>query len=462
MFLISYFKLSITNTRSISTKAVATKITRAMKAAQNNRALMEAKIKTTATETIKAKTQQAATTLKLPKEHFWWSYWLLNNSFKSLVKGYNIWLNNMSQYRLFRWLRVVVFYILWPIEKAIQILAYFRIIRMFLLVLAFILGLFTDVKEVKNFLNDTTGLLVLNLDSLLGFTIFKLQDLAEWFKDYFLDNHVTNKQAMEKALPSPINYIVEDEGSWISNHKWEIFIGLTVGVVVIGWIWIYCNTGNTPPVDPSSSEIVSNVNTTSTYNSILNYVNTTRGDISDLFKAVQEGNFSGIVEPSTSTKLAEVKNAAEASIKLGENKFSSLSDVAITDSSSKVDTNLLNDKGISKISGISPTEVPLPSSPTSSDVSTIMPNSPSQETLSTLNEVTGSSTPENLASQLPTPENSPNSIRTLTKTITTPIYSDRVVEIDSSNCHQFKPWGREDLRNKLSLLLRNEGAVIYT
>lgn len=209
------------NTRTITTKArtVATRITKAMKTAQTNRAVLESKMKTTTQDAIKAKAQQASTTLKLPKEHLWWSYWLLKNAFNSIFNGYNIWLKNMSQYRLFRWLSLLISYILWPIEKIIQVLAYFRVIRIFLLLIGFLLGLFTDIKEVKNAFSDTTGLLLLNFDNILGLTILKLQDLSEWFKEYLIENHVSDKQVMEKAIALPIEH---DEGSWITNHKWEI------------------------------------------------------------------------------------------------------------------------------------------------------------------------------------------------------------------------------------------------
>lgn len=108
----------ITNGRTISSKAkiVSSKITRVLKSAQVQKSVIQSRGKVAANVLIKEKAEQASKALKLPSYQVCWSVWLLQNSIKSIIKGYEIWLVNMNKYTLFRWFYFIVTYLLWPIQ----------------------------------------------------------------------------------------------------------------------------------------------------------------------------------------------------------------------------------------------------------------------------------------------------------------------------------------------------------
>lgn len=90
--------------------------------------------------------------MKLPKNLICWSIWLLPNSEKSILIAYEIWFANIN--RLFRWLYKKITYLILPVNKVIQILAYLKLVRLLLLIIAFVLGLFTDAKVLKTNFSD--------------------------------------------------------------------------------------------------------------------------------------------------------------------------------------------------------------------------------------------------------------------------------------------------------------------
>lgn len=337
--------------RSITTRAksISSKVSRTLKNAQLQQASMETKIKTNATAALKTKAEQASKVLKLPTDHLLWSVYLIQTSMKSIIKAYEIWYSNMNKYTLFRWIATIITYLVWPLQKAIQILAYLKFFRLIMLIIVFIVGLFTDSKEVKMYLTDTTSLVAINLDYFLNITLEKFQFWVNSFREYVYQNHYSfDPESMEKVFPKPIEVPAFEEKS---NTALYVTIGITVFFITAALIWIYCNSGDTPPttaiLEPSSSKVPASIlkgkapegassaitdiaksktvrfqeYTVGIFTSAFDYCKLAKDNLADIIDRVRTGNIEGLVDPSTSTKLAELKKSAETSVQAGENMF---------------------------------------------------------------------------------------------------------------------------------------------
>ena len=354
--LIKFNTLSVLNTRSISSKAknISSKVGRILKTAEIQRTTTINKGKTAVTEAIKAKAAEANKSLKVPSDHIWWSVWLIQNSVKSLIRAYEIWVTNMNKYRLFRWLSTLIAYVIWPISKLIQILSYIKFIRMILVIIAFIIGLITDAKVLKTNYSDLTSYLSLNLDYMLGTLILKLRHFTEFLGDYWWEHYVNEKgkAALEKALDKPQDIPVPvevKEDSWWPSKGILIAAGVIIGIAFI--LWYTSNTGDTPPttavLEPSipksilknkaaemqsgSSVMDSLKNKSVTFKDfvssgkdvIVSGVKVTKDNVIDIVDRVKQADFSGLMDTNSTTKAVEAKNAAIKSVEAGPSNFPS-------------------------------------------------------------------------------------------------------------------------------------------
>lgn len=370
---------TLINSRGIATRvrAVATKITKSMNNAQVKGAIIESRGKAAATAVIKAKASQAATTLKLPKEHLYWSFWLLQNYFKSLVKGYNVWFINMNKYWIFRILASAIGYIMWPIRVATQLLAYFRLARMFYVIIAFLIGLVTDINVLQNDFAGITSYLAIQLDSYIESIANKFKELSKWTREYVLDNHVQDKVGVQKAIafPSSEQLILEsaDERTWLERHRWDIIIVVSLITMVSIAYYLSHTTGDLPPVTPGAvapvapvapiapapiipeaGQVVPSIQTNiagaiqqaaqnpgafvptnapSTWANFQNILRENQLAVRDLLTAIWEGDLSYLFDNHTQKRITEMRYAADDA-----------------SPSSLVDNNLLGPNGISAIS----------------------------------------------------------------------------------------------------------------
>lgn len=168
-----------------------------MKNASTQQSSINSRIKSQTTEAIKAKAAQASHILKVPSDHVWWSFWLLQNSFKSIVRAYEVWLSNMNKYRLFRWLFAFISYIAWPIQKFLQILTYIRFVRMIYLVIGFIIGLIFDNDSARTYYLAYTALFTHSLDYFLSSSISRLQDLLDYCRSYMSVSNTLHTETLE-------------------------------------------------------------------------------------------------------------------------------------------------------------------------------------------------------------------------------------------------------------------------
>ena len=356
--LIKFNTFSVNNTRPISSKAknISSKVGRILKTAEMQRTSTINRGKVAATEAIKAKAAEANKSLKVPSDHIWWSVWLIQNSVKSIIRAYEIWVTNMNKYRLFRWLSTLIAYIIWPISKLIQILSYIKFIRMILVIIAFIIGLITDAKVLKTSYSEVTSFLAINLDYMLGTLILKLRHLTEFLGDYWWEHYVDEKgkAALEKALAKPKELplplpVEEPDNSWWPSKGILIAAGVIIGFALV--VWYVTNTGDTPPstavLEPSipksilknkaaemqsgSSVMDSLKNKSVTFKDfvssgkdvIVSGVKVTKDNVIDIVDRVKQADFSGLIDTNSTTKAVEAKNAAIKSVEAGPSNFPS-------------------------------------------------------------------------------------------------------------------------------------------
>lgn len=363
---------------NFTARTVSTKITRAMKNASVQQSAIESKAKDAATTIIKNKTSEAIKTLKLPTDHVWWSLWLMQNSIKSLVRAYQLWIVNMNKYAIFRFISALLGYIVWPIQKAIQILAYFKFVRMFLLIIGFFIGLFTDAKVFKFTLTEYTTLLALNVDYFFLNSIAKLTNLLNYLRELVLDNMLDNADKVKSNEAFPAMEIIETplstEDSWWDRNKVYVFIGVTVAsLAFIAYLALSGNSdspsnttvpsgilkGKGPVLDSTIMEVAKNKtvrfqnSSYGLFQSALDYGKIGKDNILDAVDRLKTGNFSGFMDTNTSTKLAEIKQAADASVQGGSSSFpdpDSTPGFKLTNSSSSVNPNIPIVETVSNIS----------------------------------------------------------------------------------------------------------------
>ena len=226
-----------------------------MKNASTQQSSINSRIKTQTTEAIKAKAAQASQVLKVPSDHVWWSFWLLQNSFKSIVRAYEIWLTNMNKYRLFRWLFAFISYITWPIQKILQLFAYIRFARMLYTVIVFIAGMIFTGDTAKSYYLAYTTIFSHTMDYILGISIASLHDLLDYCRNFTHGGTGLSTESLEQAISSkielPIYEVKPDESSWWPSKGTLIVFGVAITTALAVWLW--ANYGSGAPSDPSSS-----------------------------------------------------------------------------------------------------------------------------------------------------------------------------------------------------------------
>lgn len=314
----------------------------------------------------------------------------------------------MNKYRLFRWVSTFIGYIIRPMQKVLQILSYFRFIRMLMIIIAFILGLFTDSKVLKSNLIETTALLYLNWDTILVTFNSWIQYFSVELNNYISEHLSHNREAvmkettLQQSLAKSLDKIViEEESSWVSDNKWKLILLASITAVGI-LLWI-CNgsdpstpgaiaeaststilKGKGPEVPqlPQSSYLswlteqvyLCKESTVNGYHSAVDWHRLNREEVTEFLHRVKTGDFN----PVDLVKSAAMKSAESGSL--------SVPDVgeSIASSSSGTVTPRITPISIPGVLPINPLDCPVPESIPSSSIdnttnisSALNPNAPS-------------------------------------------------------------------------------------
>lgn len=255
----------------------------------------------------------------------------------------------MNSYRIFRFFSLTITYLLWPLQKLIQIASYLKFIRLIMFIIVFIIGLFTDSNTVKTNIVNLTSSLLLNVDYFLGFSLSKFQDIVNNFRHFIFNSdylQLNDKASIEKGLGlNPIevdtkNNLTEklindkdnDNQSVWSRH-FRLVTTISICLIVLGAAYIaYNNSGATPPSGSIPNPTIipeggvlgnttyyetfkNNIHNISnrTFDSIINWGSNSKEAVLEITDRIKTGNWTGIYEP-TNSRVIEAKQAAMDSI----------------------------------------------------------------------------------------------------------------------------------------------------